>query len=740
MTSVSPIPLSTPPDQDDAGIDLRQLLGTLFDHKWPIIGVTALFCLGGALYGMLATPIYRANALVQIEKKSGTVTGLDMGDAFLPQNASTGTEIELIRSRTVIGKAVDNLHLDVQADPLHFPLIGDYLARRHRAPGLAEPFLGLAEYAWGGERIDVFRLDVDPQWIGKTLRLTAAENGSFTLQDGDGAPLLQGRVGEALDRHGIRLQLRELQARPGTRFSLTKTDRLNAVQTYRGALELAELGQDTGLITVAMTHPDPLQASRAVDEISRQFVLQNVERMSAEAAGSLDFLRSQLPEVRRDLEQAEGALNDYRKRHGSVDISLETGTVLNQAVALETRISELRLQQAELDRRFTREHPAYKALLTQIDGLTRRKNEIARTVQGLPETQQELLRLSRDVQVGTQIYTQLLNKAQELDLVRAGTVGNVRIVDPAVAESGPVAPNKPLVLAVATLAGALLAIGGVLLRKQLNPGLETPEALEQLGLPVYAAIPFSGRQAQIERHRRPVHGDPTQASPLLALGYPNDPAVESLRSLRTSLHVAMLEAQNNRLAISGPGPKVGKSFVCANLAAVVAQTGKRVLLVDVDMRKGHLHRLLGMAAGQGLADILTGHCDFAEAVRPTPLEGLFLLPRGRIPPNPSELLMHPDFAAVLEQASASHDLVVLDSPPLLAVTDAAIVGRQAATNLLVARFGMSSTREIELALRRFAQNDIEIKGAILNGLEKRASAYGYGHAAYHHYEYKSDNA
>ncbi|MFC0666399.1 polysaccharide biosynthesis tyrosine autokinase [Azotobacter chroococcum] len=736
-------PTSAPHQQEheDAGIDLRKLLGALLDHKWPIIGVTALFCLGGALYGMFATPIYRTTALVQIEKKSGTVPGLEMGGDVNAQTSSARTEIELLRSRSVIGQAVDNLHLDVRATPQRFPLIGDYLARRHRGPGLAEPFLGLEEYAWGGEKIEVLRFEVDPQWAGKRLVVTAADNGAFNLQDGEGRPLLQGRVGEAIDQQGIRLQIHELQARPGTRFTLSKGSRLSTIRTYRGALQLSEVGGDTGLITVAMNHPDPRHASRVVDEISRLFVRQNVERMSAEVDGSLEFLRTQLPEVRRDLEKAEDALNDYRKRHGSVDIGMETGTVLNQAVGLETRLSELRMQQAELDRRFTREHPAYKTLLMQIHGLTQRRNEIARRMQGLPETQQELLRLSRDVQVSTAIYTQLLSRTQELDLVRAATIGNVRIVDQAVIEGGTVAPDKTFILVVATLVGALLAIGVVLLRKLLNPGLETPEAIEQLGLPVYAAVPFSEHQAHFKPRRRRAAGSPAQVSPLLALGQPHDPAVEALRSLRTSLHFIMLGAQDNRLAISGPGPQAGKSFVCANLAAVVAQTGKRVLLVDVDMRKGQLHRLLGMEeAGTGLSDLLDGRCDLADAIRATPVEGLFLLSRGQIPPNPSELLMHSNFSAVLQQASASHDLVILDTPPLLAVTDAAIVGRQAATTLIVARFGVSSAREIELTVRRFAQNGIEIKGAIFNGMEKRAGTYGYGHAAYYHYEYKPDNA
>lgn len=730
-------------DHDDGGLDFRKLLGTLLDHKWLIALITAVFCLGGALYGKLATPTYRANAMVQIEKKSGTTAGIsEMGDAFGLQGSQTGTEIELIRSRTVIGKAVDNLGLDIQAAPNRFPFIGGFIARRHQAanPGsVAPPVLGLDQYAWGGEAIDVFQLEVEPERVGQAFLLVKGPGESFSLYDSEENQLLAGQVGQAIDQNGIRLQIRELVARPGTHFTLRRLNRLGTIRTYQGALELSEIGKDTGLITVAMTHPVPQHAVEVVDEISRQFVRQNVERMSAEAASSLEFLRSQLPHVRRDLEKAEQALNDYRKSNSSVDISLETSTVLHQAVELETRISELKLQQAEFDRRYTREHPTYQALLMQIDGLTRRQNDIAGKVKGLPETQQEVLRLSRDVQVSTEIYTQLLNKAQELDLIRAGTVGNVRIIDSAVSDGGPVAPKKSMIVAASTLFGALLAIALVLIRKQINPGIETPEAIEQLGLPVYATIPFSEQQTLLNRGRKNRNNPDRSVAPL-AVSHPHDLAIESLRSLRTSLHFAMMEAEDNRLVISGPSPQVGKSFISVNLAAVIAQAGKRVLLIDMDMRKGHLHKLLGIAPDNGLSDTLIRHCELHEAIRPTLVDGLFLLPRGQIPPNPSELLMHPNFTALLNKASEKFDLVIIDTPPLLAVTDAAIVGRQSGTSLIVARFGMNPTREIEMTVRRFAQNGIEIKGAIFNGMEKRASVYGYGHNYYYQYEYKSDHS
>lgn len=726
-------------DQYNDGIDLLELFGTLLDHKWLIASVTAVFCIIGISYATLTTPIYMANALVQAEKKSSGIPGLsDMSDVF-GSESTTVTEIELIKSRTVIGKAVDNLKLDILAQPQRFPIIGAYMAR-HFTPdtaGVVAPaFMGMDSYAWGGEQIEVFQLKVPQKLIGQPLTLIAGADGQFGLFDSNQNQLLQGKTGQVIDDNGIHLQVSKLTARPGTHFTLLQQPRLSTVLRYQGALIIAEQVRDSGLISLALQGSDPQLAIRVLDEVSQQFVRQNVERMSAEAASSIDFLRGQLPTVRRDLEKAEAELNAYRKKSSSIDITMETSAVLNQSVELETRISELKMQQAEYDRKYTRQHPMYQALLTQIDGLTRRQNELAGTVKKLPETQQELLRLSRAVEVGTEIYTQLLNKAQELDIARAGTVGNVRIIDNAVIGLGnPVAPKKGLIIAVATLLGALLSIGFVLIRKMLNPGLETPEAIEQLGLPVYATIPLSPQQVVSGEQHKSRKG---HTAPLLASSHPHDLAIESLRSLRTSLHFAMLETDNNCLMISGPSPSVGKSFVSANLAAVIAQTNQRVLLVDVDMRKGHLHKQFQLDANNGLSDLLVKRCSFEQAVRPTQIEGLYVLPRGEIPPNPSELLMHANFTAFLKQASENFDLVILDTPPILAVTDAAIVGRQAGTSLIVTRFGLNPAREIQLTLRRFSQNGVEIKGAIFNGIEKRASSYGGYH--YYQYEYSSDKA
>ena len=738
----APVTKSHDQEDDNDDIDLMGLLGTLLDHKWLIAGVTGAFMVAGVAYALLATPVYQATALIQVEAKKNDPLGFSDISSMLGKESPSATEIELIKSRKNIGAAVDNLKLDIEVEPNHFPLLGEFMARRFKPDAqtpVATPLLGMNSYAWGGEELKISELVLPAELLGKQLTLVSGEPGTFTLLDDDDNLLVKGQVGKAIDENGIKLLVEKLQANPGTTFSVVRQPRLTTIMGYQKALDISERGKESGMIGMALEDTDPAAAIKTLNEIARLYVQQNIERTSAEAAQSLGFLKDQLPQVRKDLEKAENALNAFQIRSKSIDISLEAKAILDQIVALDTSISTLKLQQAEMDRKFTPQHPAYRALMGQLAELTAKQNRLAKQVEGLPSTQQELLSLTRDLKVSTEIYTQLLNKSQELDVMRAGAVGNVRLIDTADVDMRfPVKPKKTLIVLIATLLGAFLAIAYVLFRKALNRGVQNPDDIEKLGLPVYASIPFSSLQ-KVEDEKSP-GGRGTRATPLLASSHPTDLAIEGLRSLRTSLHFAMLEADNNRLMISGPSPKVGKSFVSSNLAAVIAQSGQRVLLVDVDMRKGYIHKMFGIPVENGLSDVLAKRCDLSTAIHKTEVENLDVIGRGQIPPNPSELLMHKNFTEFLEQVSANYDQVILDTPPFLAVTDAAIVGRQSGTNLIVTRFELNPAREVELTMRRFAQNGIDLKGAIFNGVEKRASAkYGYGAYGYYNYEYKSDS-
>ena len=721
-------------------IDLMALLGALLDRKYFIAGITALFMFIGVVYAVLSTPVYQATAMIQVEDGSASVPGFDDMAGMFESTSAAVTEIELLKSRSVIGEAVDSLKLDIIAEPKLFPFIGNSAYRKFTPMSdgdLAEPSFGASSYAWGGESINIFRFDVPRNAINQEFTIVAQANNSVVLLNDDGEQILTGKVGEELTNGKFNLTVRELNARPGTEFIITRKDRLNTILDLQAAIGASEKGKDSGIINLSLQNTKPSYAEKVLDKVAAIYVRRNVERNSAEAQKSLEFLEVQLPEIKKQLEYAEQRFNDYQIKRQSINITLETQGVLEQVVKLETKLQELNLKRLELGRKFKKDHPAYQGIIEQIQAVESQKNELIGEVGNLPETQQELLRLKRDVEVSNQIYTLLLSKTQELDIVRAGTVGNVRVIDYAeVNTSKPVKPKKALIVVMATMLGGMLAVAIVLIQKAMHKGVEDPSEIEGLGIPVYASVPHSDYQDKLTGFtgRKNKAG---KAKSLLALDNPADLSIEALRSLRTSLHFAMMEAKNNIIAISGPSPGVGKSFISVNLAAVLAQSGKKVLIIDADMRKGYLQTQFGLKWDNGLSDYLSGRLNLTQVTKPTKVEGLNVITRGQIPPNPSELLMHSNFSKLVEEVSAAYDIVIIDTPPILAVTDPAIVSAHTGTTLLVARFGQNHLREIDLTRNRFEQNGIDVKGLVFNGVVKKASN-AYGYYGYYNYEYKSD--
>ncbi|KFX21071.1 tyrosine-protein kinase Wzc [Pectobacterium betavasculorum] len=705
-------------------IDLGRLLGTLLDNRWLIIGVTAVFTVLGIMYAMLATPVYKADALIQVEQTQGNSLLNDISSMLPDSKPKSDAEIELIKSRMVIGKTVNDLALDIDVQQKYFPVVGKGLAR-----------LTNEETA----KIVVSRLDVPESWQDQIFTLKVIDGTQYSVEAGD-VLTFTGTVGRLETHNSITLLISDIAAKPGTVFNIKKLNQLTAVNSVLDNLVVADKGKDTGVLELSLEGEDSVLTNKILSSISQNYLQQNVERKSEEAGKSLEFLKEQLPNIRTSLNEAENKLNQFRQQNESVDLSLEAKAVLDTTVAVEAQLNELTFKEAEISKLYTREHPAYRALMEKRKTLEQERDKLNKRIGAMPKTQQEILRLTRDVQAGQEVYMQLLNKQQELSINKASTVGNVRIVDNAVIQPKPVKPRKTLLVLIAMILGGMISTAFVILKTLLHKGIESPEQLEELGINVYASVPLSEWQQKKDRallSSKNKKGN-TRATDLLAVGNPTDLAIEAIRSLRTSLHFAMMEAKNNVLMISGASPAIGKTFVSANLGAVIAQSGQRVLIVDCDMRKGYAHELMGTHGTDGLSDILSVQCSTEKSIRKTGVENMDFIPRGQVPPNPSELLMHNRFAEFVKWAGEHYDLVLLDTPPILAVTDAAIISRHAGTSLLVARFEMNTLKEIEVAIRRFEQNGTEIKGVILNAVMKRAASYyGYGNYDYYTYEYKS---
>lgn len=730
-------------DESADDIDFSMYFNLLLESKYLIVSVTAIFAVIAIIYALLLTPIYKADALIQIEKKSGGVPGLGNLEAVLGSgNNDAATELALLKSRRVIGYAVDKLNLDIVATPKYYRQLGQTIARNFNGTGFNQPWFATLfsnQYAWGGEQIKVTRLNVSRNYLGATFTLVAEGNRAYSVWLGE-QQLFTGEINKFASNtdNSIELLVTSLKAEQGTAFNLSKRFKEDIVAELKGSIQEARQGKDTGVLVLSLEGANKTQITTILNTVSQGFLLQNVQRMSAEVEKSIDFLNTELPKIDNKQIIAENALNDYRLANDSVDLTMETESLLAQLVTLDTQLHELSLLEVDVSRQFTKEHPKYQSLLNRQQGLEKQHANLNDTIRALPQTQQQILRMARDVEVNQQIYFALLNKVQELNIVKASTVGNIRIIDQAVVGRFPIKPKKSLIVIIITLLGGFLAVAFVILKAAFNRGVTNPAAFEEVGLTVYATVPLSedhAKRTQVNKLKDKVQRNKRkqQSSALLAQINPTDMAIEALRSLRTSLHFAMLEAKNNVVMISGASPGIGKSFISTNLAAVIAQAGQRVLLIDGDMRKGYMHKTFNLKAEQGLSDHLVGDIDLASTIKTTAIENLSLVTRGQIPPNPSELLMSERFTNFIEQAAKDFDLVIIDTPPILAVTDSAIIGKHAGTSLMLARYDMSPLKEIITAVNRFDLNGVEIKGLIFNAVEKRASEYGYYNYGY---EYK----
>lgn len=716
-------------------IHLSDYLAIVVESWRLIVAIAATVLLAGVLYAVIARPVYRADVLIQVEDSANSAKDA-LGDlaSIFDTKQTAAAEIELIRSRLVVGKTVRTLHLDISSQPRYFPVIGTLMAHRAGDSKVAPAFLGLDRFAWGGESISVPLFDVPKELYDTRFVLTVRGEGTYDLSDPEGDVIASGSVGRMVlgnvSTGLIKLTVDTLVARPGTQFLLTRSSTLGTVDKLQDALTIAEKTKQSGVIGVALDGEDSKRTATILNTIASAYVQQNIDRKSAEAEHTLAFLDQQLPQLRKELDQAEGRYNAFRNRNGTVDLSEESRLLLQEIVDNKTKLVDLQQQRVEMTHRFTESHPAVAALTAQIAGLQDQQDALSKRVSTLPNTEQSALQLLRDVRVDTELYTNLLNSAQQLRIVKAGQVGNVRVVDYAVPAEIPVKPKRPIVIVLSAMLGLVIGTVAAFARKALYGGVEHSEQLEQaFGLPVYAVVPHSEAQIRLQQSVRRGR----QGAHVLATLAPEDIAVEGVRSLRTALQFGLLEATNNVVMISGPRPDVGKSFLSINLSAVLASGGKRVLLIDADMRRGDVHTYFDVSRSPGLSDVILGR-DVEGTVLRDVLPGLDVLPNGSLPPNPAELLMSERFQTLLDSVSIRYDIVIVDTPPVLAVTDSTLIGKYAGTTLLVVRHGRHPISEIAETIKRLRNGGVTLKGALLTDVPQRRIGYGAYYSGYYGYE------
>jgi tyrosine-protein kinase Etk/Wzc len=313
------------------------------------------------------------------------------------------------------------------------------------------------------------------------------------------------------------------------------------------------------------------------------------------------------------------------------------------------------------------------------------------------------------------MYTSLLNNVQQLKLVSAGEVGSVRIIDFAQQVTRPSKPKKKIILLAALFLGFLFGAALVAIKSKFSNGVRDAHFIErETGYSVFAKVPKGNPKG-------------TKGTRPLAVVEPDDIAVEALRALRSSLEFCMDEGMRPIIGVSGLIPGVGKSFISVNLAALFAGLGKKVLLIDADLRKGRLHKEFGFKRSGGLSEVLLRETKLEDSIHTTDVPNLFVIPCGNVPSNPSELLGSRHYTDMIDELEKNYDLIIIDTPPIMLVTDAALACRQASQIVMVIEYNKHSIDAIQDGMNQLLKGNSTAHASFVINKYQHSHSDGYGY-------------
>jgi tyrosine-protein kinase Etk/Wzc len=723
-------------DNPDA-FSVSDLVRLVIDHMGFVgacVAVATALCL---VYALLATPMYSADATVKVDFPNPNplvaTTPAGMPEP-MPATLPTDAEMQIMQSRRVLGPVLAEFGLDQLVEPHRFPLLGALTAKlATRGEPLWVP--GMSSFAWGGEEIGVSGLRVPPALADKPLTLKVLDDGRYRLDDDHGKPLLEGAVGRPASGGEVSLTVDRLVARPGNRFTVTRYSDERAMKRFLRGLKISESGKDTGVVGIRYESEDPALAQALANSVVRSYLATHIAQRQEEASKTRAFIEGELPMLRDNLAKAEAGLSQYRASSNSMTATSEASSYLQASLDLDRQITVLQVQRAALAARFTNQAPEMQVIDRQLSLLQKQKADFDSHFKQLPNAARRASDLTRSVKVAEDIYVAMVNKANELMVTQSGTLGNVHLIDTAILPAEPFKPNRLLIVVAGAAGGFILSVLFLFFRAQLQPTFDNPRVVErQLNAPVLGNVLYSERQAQLDRMQlvrliepeRPNDWEvvgPRRADQrfLLATDGTGDLSIEELHRVRASLQFRMAQTSNNILAVMGAAAETGKTFIAANLAALSAQAGQRVLLIDGDMRRGRLAALFGQPLRPGLAEVLAGELDVREAIRSVGIDGLSVMAAGRYPANPSALLSTQTLRDRLGELAKRYDIIVVDTPPVLAASDAHLIGAIAGSSVLVVRPNAQSANEISEAAQQLERTGSCVIGVVLNAIPRRRS-------------------
>ncbi|MDW8137114.1 MAG: polysaccharide biosynthesis tyrosine autokinase [Bacteroidota bacterium] len=744
------------------------LLNVLRRRKGWIIGPAAAVLCGAVLYLWRVEPIYEAKGLILIDLKQQTApfSGLELLSGLSPNERLINNQIELLKSQQLaldVARRLREVFVHPRGDTLRIlkPEERNALLKLLlRLRGSVRPQEGLLSELEVAERLQrqvrfqaARQADVISIVAQSPHSAEAALIVNTYIQAYQEYNLQASRARYQAARQFLEDQLRQSElALSGAETELELyMQRAGTVLLDEEAKRLIELSAQAqadlsklevelnGLRTQLRNYQRQLEqyepeAARLLTEASDPYI-----RTLSEQLARLEVERDQIlarnPDARqqgvynRELLQKEAEIQSLRRRLQERTASFVASILPGASASADGGgtasatgiIANLRRNILETDIQI-------QALEAKRRELLRVSEAYDRQLRSMPERSMVLARLQRNRLANEKIYLFLVEKYQEAQIAERSELGFVTVVDRAPVPLKPVKPRRQLVLLLSALLG--LALGGVVAYgvDRLDRRIKTPEELRDRGHVVLGAIPFIASRKKSEKL-----GSFEVASNLVTLIAPLSPAAESYRRLRTALLYAQVDRPLRVLLVTSSMPKEGKTTTAANLAIVFAQNGQRALLIDADLRRPLVHEAFGLSRTPGLAELLTAQAAFEEVVRPGPLENLELLPSGSLPPNPADLLGSRSMREFVTRMRERYDVLILDSPPLGSVADAAILGAIADGIVLVGRFNYTPRDMLEKGREVLEEMRLRPLGVVLNAFDPRL-AYGY-YGKYGYYRY-----
>jgi tyrosine-protein kinase Etk/Wzc len=762
-------------------IDLGDLFKTIMKYKYIIALFAIIFTLGAAVFAYTKPSVYSSFATIELQEDSKGFSAQDaLKDAFSGGSVNVENQIEILKSKSLQDEAVKKLSLGTR-----YFTVKNYRAREYYKNS---PFIVidkvLENTIYGTNFLltpvdeESFRLEIKP--ISKySKRGILALLGVQPLEDYEMITYDKvHKYNEEISTEWFTIEITKISPLENEEYSFSFVHPSIASETYFFDLSVSQVSELSSILMTSIQDGVSLRAADLLNSLLKAYLEQEIDRKSEVANLSLTFIDNQLDDINAKLKVSESDLESYKETNDVISLTDKAKNVSEQLVEYEAKIQELNIEENimsnlyqyisnnqnlsgltvgsitfadpvlasliknlhELSSQkdtflldYTELHPEVQKITKTVSSLRRQiiaslKNNLGQlnqrkaslngliekykaSLETLPKQERDLTRLTRHFSVNEKVYSFLLEKRAETAILKSSTISNGRVLDQALNFNKPIKPKRILIVLVGMILGVIIGLAYAFLREFLNHTIKNTEEIEKYSsMPIYGVVPFN-------------KGKKT-----------NNIFLEAFRSIRTNLQFLPQNEKSRVISITSSVSGEGKTTISAKLAEIIAQTEKRVIVLDLDLRKASVHKEFGLANNVGMSNYLTGQNTLEEVIKKTNEKNVDVITTGVLPPNPSELILTDTMKDLLVELKKSYDYIIMDTPPVGLVTDALILMNYSDVTFTVVRANYTRKEFIRNLDRLSKEHSHNHVGMILNGVEI-GDKYGYGYGVSYGYGY-----